>query len=97
MSNIAADPKIRPLAIAAIISGGSSLPLYWKLFPESMYFVFAFILGLIGVVLGLVAWLGARKGADGRVLALAGLVISILSLGLIGFHFLLFNVAFAAF
>jgi hypothetical protein len=98
MSNTAAGPKSRPLAIVAIIFGGGSLPLYWKFFPESMYFVFAFVLGLIGVVLGLVAWLRARKHeAAGRGLALAGLVVSIVSLALIATHLFLFNVLFAAF
>lgn len=96
MSHTAAGTTSRILAMVAIVSGGVSLPLYWKFFPDSMYF--AFFLGLIGVVLSVVALLRARKDkTEGRGLALAAIVISMLSFGLMATHLLLFTVAFAAF
>ena len=77
MSHTAAEPKSRTLAIVAITVAGTSLLL--GVIPFVAYA--AFLLGPIGFVLGLVAWLRARKGeAEGRGLALAALIASVASI-----------------
>ena len=96
MSHTVAEPKSRTLAIIAMIVAGASLLLYWNSFPDYIYF--ALILGPVGVALGLVAWLRARKGkAEGRGLALAAVIVSMLSFGVLATHFFLFSVLFSAF
>jgi hypothetical protein len=76
MSGIAAEPKSRTLAIIALIVAGASLLFFW--IPG------AFLLGPIGAVLGLVAWLRARKGkAAAQGLALVAVILSIVSVGVV--------------
>lgn len=77
MSHTAAEPKSRTLAITAMSVAGASLLL--SLIPFVAFV--AFVLGPIGVVLGFVAWMRARRGkADGRGLALGALIVSLVSI-----------------
>ena len=65
------------LAIIAIIVAAISLLLCWIPIVNNV----VFFLGVLGAILGLIAWLRARKGkSGGRGLALAATIISVLSI-----------------
>ena len=75
MSDTAAEPKTRTLAIIALIVAAVSLPLGWVTAPVGL------LLPVVGLVLSCVAWARARHGkAEGQGLALAAIIVSLLSI-----------------
>jgi hypothetical protein len=80
MSHTTAEPKSRTLAIIALAVAAASLPLGWFAAPVGL------LLPIIGLVLGVVAFIQVRQGkAEGKGLAIAAIIVSILSIvGLLG-------------
>lgn len=96
MSDTAAGPKSRTLAILALIAAGASLPIYLKSFPDFIFYALG--LGVVGVILSVAALLRARKStAESLGWAIAAVIVAILLLGVLAAHLFLFSVLFMSF